>query len=60
MPNSPKTGATRPLPVPHKPRGYTGEMSKPGQGPGGTPTPPGVQAFVRGLTRQVKLPRGRR
>jgi len=55
---APKTGAGG-LPRPHQARQTTKEIMKAGQGPGETPMPPGVGKYVRGLTRQIKLPRKR-
>lgn len=51
---------TEPLPRPHQARKKKlVEMMKSGQGTGETPTPKGVQSYVRGLTKQVKLRKGR-
>lgn len=35
------------------------ELVKGGQGPGETPTPPGVRRVVQAQTRRIRLPKGR-
>jgi hypothetical protein len=56
---APMTGA-RGLPRPYVPgKSMPYEMSKPGQGPGESPTPPGIARALRSLFRHMPLPRSR-
>jgi hypothetical protein len=60
-PKAPKTGATSPLPRPHRPDKWLPyEMSKPGQGPGESEVPTGTRRMVRNLTRRIVLPGGKK
>lgn len=56
-PKAPKSKARQVAPRPHDPnKRLPYSLSKPGQGPGETPTPPAARRIVQGCTRRIKLP----
>ena len=57
---APKSKARQVAPRPYDPnKDLPYSLSKPGQGPGETPTPRGARRTVRAQTRRKKLPKGR-